>query len=59
MVSTSRIKYVPDRINPQQAYDLYKQGSCGDGMLGAKYKVRVALMEDKLFRKQEVLKYKE
>ena len=44
---TSRIKYVPDRINPQQAYDLYKQGPGGDGMLGAnKYKVRVALMED-------------
>lgn len=44
---TSKIKYVPDRINPQQAYNLYKEGPGGDGMLGAnKYKVRVALMED-------------
>ena len=23
---TSKIKYVPDRINPQQAYDIYKEG---------------------------------
>jgi len=44
---TSKIKYVPDRINPQQAYNLYKEGPGGDGILGAnKYKVRVALMED-------------
>ena len=44
---TSRIKYVPDRINPQQAYELYKKGPGGSALGGLnKYKVRVALMED-------------
>ena len=45
---TSNIKYIPDRINPQQAYDLYKEGPGSGGVLGGanKYKVRVALLED-------------
>lgn len=44
---TGTVKYIPDRINPQQAYDLYKQGPGGSSMGGLnKYKVRVALLED-------------
>lgn len=44
---TGSIKYIPDRVNPQQAYELYKQGPGGSALGGLnKYKVRVALMED-------------
>tara|TARA_S200000501_G_C20778302_1_gene723799 strand:- start:597 stop:1364 length:768 start_codon:yes stop_codon:yes gene_type:complete len=44
---TGSIKYIPDRINPQQAYELYKKGPGGSALGGLnKYKVRVALMED-------------
>ena len=45
---TSNIKYIPDRVNPQQAYDLYKEGHGSGGALGGlnKYKVRVSLLED-------------
>ena len=44
---TGTVKYIPDRINPQQAYDLYKQGPGGSSMGGLnKYKVRIALLED-------------
>ena len=45
---TSNIKYIPDRVNPQQAYDLYKEGPGSGGALGGlnKYKVRVSLLED-------------
>ena len=45
---TSSFKYLPEAINPQQAYDIYKEGY-GGGPLGGffeKYKIKVAYLVD-------------
>ena len=44
---TSNFKYLPNEINPQQAYDIYKEGY-GGGPLGGffeKYKIKVFIMK--------------
>lgn len=45
---TSKFQYLPEAINPQQAYNIYKQGY-GGGTLGGffeKYKIKVAYLVD-------------
>ena len=45
---TSQAKYWPNSTNPQEAYDIYREGFGGSilGNLLGKYKIKVAFMED-------------
>lgn len=44
---TSKIQYIPNSVNPQEAWNIYSQGysSAFDGMFGS-YQVQVALVEN-------------
>lgn len=46
---TSTVKYYDTEINPQEAYNLYKAGYSGNGLLGqlfGQYKLRVQVIKD-------------
>lgn len=45
---TSAVKFIPNTINPQQAYDIYVEGYGGGGLSSilGKYKLRVAILEN-------------
>ena len=43
---TSNLQYFANPLNPQQAYDIYKQGYGGSGLLSIfeKYKIKIAYL---------------
>jgi len=47
---TSNVKYYANSTNPQEAYDIYKDGFGGSilGNLFSKYKIKVAFLEDNI-----------
>ena len=45
---TSKFQYIPEPVNPQEAYNIYKAGYGGGGLGGAmnRYKVKVSYLVD-------------
>ena len=45
---TSKFQYIPNPVNPQEAYNIYKEGFGGGGLGGAmdRYKVKVSYLVD-------------
>ena len=45
---TSKFQYVPEPVNPQEAYNIYKAGYGGGGLGGAmdRYKVKISYLVD-------------